>query len=564
MNPFPKLLTFLCAVALGFGGVAHAGAAGVEEEKAETLTMMRRVGEALMAYKNDNGRYPDELSDLVPRFLPDAAALISPTEKRTGRHGDNGHIDPKFRTSFCYEFTSRKFNRSALSFRELKERQMEEFGPVVPLLRCFLYERVVNLSVSGDIFESALYWEVAPDAQAVMARVGLGPGFKDGEFAKLTVTDNKTGKAVAGAEVRITARQYHGLPLPDRTLRTGEDGTVPVPLAPPDGKRKLTVTVLKPGYYAPPQKWEDGKLPKEASLGLDEGAVLGGIVRTTDGKPLKGAEVTVLHMRPDEKKESKFIETPLAQETTDAGGRWTCDHVPRDFVGIALEVKHEAAWTSWFYSSRETGPHKVLRSALLATSAELFVDPAAMVRGTVRDAAGKPMAGVDVLVAAAYRVPPHVPKSEDAAPIIRQPPAPVKTDAAGRYSLPWREDAQLMIMAFPPGVAPMQVKADAAPDMKELDLRVTGGRGIMGRVTDEAGKALGGAEIVFTFWDGFVVPGRRAVAKTDDFGNVIWQHAPLEAVRISIYADGYYAVSRKIDEAAGGTPALDIKLRKRD
>lgn len=59
-----------------------------EDEKAETWAQMHRAWAAIMAYKKDHGQVPDHLSDLIPGYVPDPDALISPTEQRTGRHGD--------------------------------------------------------------------------------------------------------------------------------------------------------------------------------------------------------------------------------------------------------------------------------------------------------------------------------------------------------------------------------------------------------------------------------------------------------------------------------------------
>jgi hypothetical protein len=80
-----------------------------EEEKAETRVQMRRVWAAIMAWKKDHGEVPDHLSDLIPKYLPDTNALLAPKQRRTGAAGDNNYRDPKFRGSFCYEFSALKF-----------------------------------------------------------------------------------------------------------------------------------------------------------------------------------------------------------------------------------------------------------------------------------------------------------------------------------------------------------------------------------------------------------------------------------------------------------------------
>ena len=47
--------------------------------------------------------------------------------------------------------------------REWKTRQLAEFGPVVPILRCFLHDPVLNVSSDGEFFESGAYWETDPN-----------------------------------------------------------------------------------------------------------------------------------------------------------------------------------------------------------------------------------------------------------------------------------------------------------------------------------------------------------------------------------------------------------------
>ena len=552
-------------LALGLCRAGDVRADTEDEEKTQTIAMMRKLWEALTAFKKERGEFPDYLSDLVPKYFPNADALISPTEKRTGRHGDNGQTDPKSRTSFCYEFSAQKFNKSSLTFRELKERQMQDFGQVLPVVRCFLYDRVLNMACSGDIFESALYWESSDEAKAIMARIGLGPGFTDGEFTTLTVTDSEKHQPLADAEVRLTAREYHKLPLPDRTVRTGKDGTVRVPLGPAKPpSRKLTVTVFKPGFYGLPQEWNEGSLKKEATMELDPGAEIGGIVKTLDGKPLAGAEVTVLHLKPDKDTVGKFVEAALSTETSDAAGRWKCTRVPRDFTGIAICVKHASAWTSWIYSSNEAGPHRVLRKDLLAGTAEIFAERAAEIRGTVTSADGKPVAGAEVMAKATGRKPPHQLADRSKLAKSPTPPAPVKTDAAGRYSLPWRDDVAVVLMVFPAEGPPARTKLEATSDMSGENIELGKGRSLKGRVIDGEGKPVSGAEIILTSWDNTLLPRRKVVAKTGEAGAFTWDAAPEDQMRVQVRADGFASTFTTVAGAGDGDeePKLELTLRR--
>ena len=46
--------------------------------------------------------------------------------------------------------------------REWKTKQKREFGPVVPILRCFLHNPILNVTSDGEFFESGAYWETDP------------------------------------------------------------------------------------------------------------------------------------------------------------------------------------------------------------------------------------------------------------------------------------------------------------------------------------------------------------------------------------------------------------------
>jgi hypothetical protein len=152
----------------------------------------------------------------------------------------------------------------------------------------------LNVGYAGDYYESQLYWETAPEAKAVTARIGPGPGFANGEFATLTAQDAETGAPIADAEVRVTTRQYHFLPLPDRVLRTGADGKVRVPLGPArPPSRLLTVAVTAAGYFGAPETWQEGALPEEALIGMERARKLEGIVKIGGGPPLDGAQMTI-------------------------------------------------------------------------------------------------------------------------------------------------------------------------------------------------------------------------------------------------------------------------------
>lgn len=238
-------------------------------EKEKDREQMLQIWKAVMAYVSEKGQTPDHLSDLVPAYLPDKAVLVSPVCKRLGFvTGNNGYEDPKLPSSYCYEFSAGRFAGGGKSFREVKQAQMQEFGPVVPLIRLFIYDRVLNVSYSGDFYETELFWETSKEAKQLMEKLGVGPGLKEGEFVSLKVLDAETNTPIKQAEVLLTNRIYHFLPMPDRSLKTDDDGLVQVPLGPADtAGRSLKVTVSAKGYTSSSQPWKaEGVQSKEKLL----------------------------------------------------------------------------------------------------------------------------------------------------------------------------------------------------------------------------------------------------------------------------------------------------------
>ena len=157
-----------------------------EQEKEIDKKQMGQIYDALQAYRKKHGDLPTWLSDLVPDFLADAQILISPVEKRTGQSQIWEYADPKLTTSYVYEFSGNRAGgqinqdrTTPLTMKEWKTLQMDEFGPATPLLRCHLYDPVLNLSFSGEFYESQLFWE------SVIVNFCIGVNFTDFKYREL-------------------------------------------------------------------------------------------------------------------------------------------------------------------------------------------------------------------------------------------------------------------------------------------------------------------------------------------------------------------------------------------
>jgi peroxiredoxin len=159
---------------------------------------LKSIHRALIAYERDHQEWPDHLSDLVPKYLPDAASLLDPADPGADDLGSTeAHGDPKLRVSYSYERTASISNGLAQplgtfpkpdiagtgwgSWRLVNGRMETFFGDQVPLLRCYHHrppevERepgtdcVLNLTPAGRVYKSEFDWRHHPDSVEFLLR----------------------------------------------------------------------------------------------------------------------------------------------------------------------------------------------------------------------------------------------------------------------------------------------------------------------------------------------------------------------------------------------------------
>lgn len=133
------------------------------EERAECIKNLKTIYGAIQAYEEDHKDLPNWLSDLVPKYLPDANVLVCPVCRRTGKTEQPALADPKLPSSYLFEFNPLPLgpahpNRTR---RDWKRRQMSLLGSNVPVVRCRFHHPVLNLSFDGRIYDSPSMWELA-------------------------------------------------------------------------------------------------------------------------------------------------------------------------------------------------------------------------------------------------------------------------------------------------------------------------------------------------------------------------------------------------------------------
>ncbi len=117
------------------------------------------IGKAIEAYNNDHGDFPEWLSELHPKYLPDANLLLCPADEGGGKPIFSGNADPMMPVSYGYQFHP--------GYREKKAQQRKMYGDAMPLVRCRHHENqpfdCLNLSFSFKVYPSSHVWESTPE-----------------------------------------------------------------------------------------------------------------------------------------------------------------------------------------------------------------------------------------------------------------------------------------------------------------------------------------------------------------------------------------------------------------
>ena len=117
------------------------------------------IGKAVEAYKKEHDDFPEWLSELHPKYLPDANLLLCPADEGGGKPIFSSNADPKMPVSYGYQFHP--------EYRAMKSEERIVYGDVIPLARCRHHENqdfdCLNLSFSFQVYSSSHVWESTPE-----------------------------------------------------------------------------------------------------------------------------------------------------------------------------------------------------------------------------------------------------------------------------------------------------------------------------------------------------------------------------------------------------------------
>ena len=141
---------------------AHSQDSGLEQDEKHTEICTQNllaIGKAIQAFQKEHNDFPEWLSDLHPKYLPDANSLICPVDTKGGKPLFLINADPKMPVSYGYQFHT--------GYRERTRENLAIYGDVIPLARCRHHTNqsfaCLNLSFSLKVYQSSNVWEQTPE-----------------------------------------------------------------------------------------------------------------------------------------------------------------------------------------------------------------------------------------------------------------------------------------------------------------------------------------------------------------------------------------------------------------
>jgi protocatechuate 3,4-dioxygenase beta subunit len=291
---------------------------------------------------------------------------------------------------------------------------------------------------------------------------------------------------------------------------------------------KLYVDVMGDGYAEQRHLWGQDPgdvIPDQATILLQPGVTLGGIVNDEDGRPIAGATILLWAIAPQFRKKDPHELLYDLRAITGPDGHWQTRSAPEMTGELSVRAIHPDYVSDRDYSNRE---HRFQFDALRAQSAALVMRKGISVEGRVLDHDGQPVPGASVI--------PAVDPRHQIFAWLEE--FTVKTNSEGRFKLsPYSAGRPLTLIARAPGHAPalqtIHVDVGTAP----LDLRLGLSRTIRGTVADIHGHPIAGVNVQVENWLGCSCLGVELWS--DAQGQFLWNDAPLDPFVLRATKDTY-------------------------
>ena len=399
----------------------------------------------------------------------------------------------------------------AEEFRSLNDRVARLLDPSVRRVARLSPELLAALVVVGVLILPGL----RPSPQVRPISVATPPP----DVLQLVVLDAETGEPIADARLSVSVDGAAA------ELVADSGGTAELRYHAASNQR-LEFTASSPGRV--PMHFHfhrSGPLleaPAKYELRLPRGVVIGGQVRSEEGAPIEGVQVSIA--MPTEDSAQATAPFPLVRGhavTTDAQGHWQMDILPPDFSTVLLRLVHGD-----YVSDKEYQlPLKVSLDQLRDRTAVLTMRRGWTVEGVVLDAEGNPLERVEVF-AGHSRAQPALPAR--------------RTDEQGRFVFEHVPPGPLVLTVDCAGHAPEQRAMTVRDGLEPLEFRLGVPRTLRGQIMGLDGQPLTGACVRAHTWRGNHTLDRHV--HTDAEGRFVFENMPPDDVRFTIAKEGYKSI----------------------
>jgi len=324
-----------------------------------------------------------------------------------------------------------------------------------------------------------------------------------------------------------------------------------------DNPMALMLTVIADARVPKMLSWrphQGDPIPTAYTVRLEPGLAVGGLVRDAQGAPVAGATVRMFHSGLSDYAEH---ETPrerlglgweeIHQEKTDAEGRWTCRHWPKDFSDVGFSFKHpEYQDTSAGVEGSRFGSGTSFTLATLQRGeAVVIMQRGIELKGTITDTTDHPIPKATIALGAYY-----------------EGSLKTDTDTNGDFTLRNAVAGDQWLTVVAEGFAPERRSITVSPNPEPLRLQLAKGGVLRGVVKTRAGEPVAGAMVALQAWRGNNSLEWRV--STDDAGQFFWDSAPRDEAEYFVGLPGYAYVRDKMLVADGSLheivlqPALQI------
>lgn len=480
---------------------------------------MLKIRAAIFEYVKAKGDLPSRLLDLVPDQLENRKLLVSPAEK-PDKVADKLENVESVEPSYSYQFDD-EVDLDWKPLRPVRLKQMDRYGTLVPILRCPLYGKTLNLTYGGEFFESDADWETSDTFKKLLLRDGRG----EGKDPISTFTLHCVGSDDAPLkQVRLLVRKriFQSILLPEIIVFTDEKGEAQIPLG-PDGTCSGRVEAAKFGYLVKSLEWDTAAAGPDEELKLyrvgkgdrlklsfDAAAMIGGEVRNAKGNLLVGAKVDVYaYVRKDR---DDWMEKLISTEETDVLGQWVCRTLPGEAKDLSFSISSPKNFTLDQFLANDESSMAFRKSLSEGTAQFVLQDPVPVKIQSTE-------ASLEMKSYMAFM------PDED---LNRRCTLQQWTSetAQGVINTTLRDRGDLWALLMAEGKAPMLQKLRMIGKPMEVPITMETGREVRGKIVDPTDTPLAGVKIVLKSM-GRVVPAESpVVAESDANGNFVWNHAP--------------------------------------